>query len=313
MSTKPGGLGRGLASLIPDTKKDSTIKQQARQVWSGPAGSDDVTASAAPVVSSGVAHIEVSKIKANPYQPRTQFDHNKLEDLIASIKEHGILQPIVVSPTDDGYELIAGERRLRAATFLEFTQVPALIRDVTKQQQLELSLIENIQRQELNPIEEALSYKRLHDEFNIKQEDIGNRVGKSRSKIANMLRLLTLPDDIQNWLRDGKLTTGHAKVLLELESPQKQLVLAKKIMRQNMSVRDTSVNVKEMKGVAVKTHIRKAQDPKIKHQEKVLQSLLGTKVLIADKLGKGKVTIEYYAPEELDALIERLSHPDDLG
>lgn len=317
MSVKPG-LGRGLASLIPDSKKQDTIKQQARSVWNGVANDDKPKSvpvteeKSSRVQENQIQQILVKKITANPYQPRTQFDRASLEELMASIKEHGILQPVVLAPVADGYQLIAGERRFRSAQFLEMETVPAIVRDVTEQQQLELSLIENIQRQQLNPIEEARSYKRLHDEFNIKQEDIGNRVGKSRSKVANMLRLLSLPEEIQEWLRDGKLTVGHAKILLELDSPSKQLTIAKKILRQNLTVRDTNVTVKEAQGVSVKGHIRKAADPRIKSKEKTLQSLLGTKVSISDSGGKGRITIEYYADEELDALVERLGQLDDL-
>ncbi len=321
---KPTGLGRGLASLIPDTKSNETkptdqkINQKAKAFWSGGVNESAVKVS---VVANdnhsqsdsniSLLNIPLASIEANPYQPRKNFEQSALDDLVASIREHGILQPLVVVPNGDGYQLIAGERRFRSAQILQLETVPVIVRDVTEQQQLELSLIENIQRQNLNPIEEARSYKQLADEFSLSQEDIAKRVGKSRSKVANSMRLLQLPDEVQRLLMEEKITEGHGKLLLELDSPEKQIALAKKIVRQNLTVRDTGTTVKKQKGINNAT-TTKSKDPRIQAWEKKLESSLGTKVSIVDRNNKGKIEIEYFSNEELMALIERLSDVDDF-
>ena len=325
---KPTGLGRGLASLIPDTNinKDKSpaekINKKAQEFWSG---SVDKSAVKVSVVSDdgnnkpisnndelSLTYVPINSIVANPYQPRKNFEKNSLDDLITSISEHGILQPLVVVPSDNGYQLIAGERRFRSAQILNLDTVPVIIRDVTQQEQLELSLIENIQRQNLNPIEEAHSYKQLADEFGLPQEDIAKRVGKSRSKVANSMRLLQLPDEVQRLLMEEKITEGHGKILLELDSPEKQIALAKKIVRQNLTVRDTGTTVKKQKGINTNITTVESKDPRIQAWEKKLESSLGTKVSIVDKKDKGKIEIEYFSNEELMAMIERLSDVDDL-
>ena len=309
MAKHSGGLGRGLASLIPD-KKDDKIVTQAKNLWGGSQEQIE-TASAAGEDLAAITFVPLGKIAANPYQPREHFSHGSLEELISSIKEHGILQPLVVAPKDDGFELIAGERRLRAAQFLELDKVPVIIREVTEQEQLELSLIENIQRQNLNAIEEARAYQRLIDEFNLTQAEVAQRVGKSRAKVANTLRLLHLPAEIQAWLAEGKLTEGHAKILLEVDNPKKQLTIAKRILRQQLTVRDTKEVVTSAKGIKVKEHTRSSNRGKYKTWEDNLQSVLGTKVSIDDKKGKGRIMIEYYSEEELRDLVDRLSRLDD--
>lgn len=293
---KQFGLGRGLASLIPEKKEEKTSAH--KEVVSE---SSDVLADLKGIT---IYEIPTAHITANPYQPRKHFDHSQLEELIASIKEHGIVQPLVVAPYDEGYQLIAGERRLRAAQFLELATVPAVVREASEQERLELSLVENVQRQDLNPMEEAVAYQRLLDEFNLTQEEVAKKVGKSRPKIANILRLLRLPLEIQKWIAGGQLTEGHAKILLEIDNPAQQLVMAKKIIRSQLTIRETARFVKT---VAVKGHTQHIKDAKLKSQEKILQSYLGTKVHILDTKGKGKVVIEYYSQEELQSLIERLT------
>lgn len=310
MAKKIGGLGRGLASLIPD-KKEDRITAQAKNIWSGGQVSGTGQGSVAQDDIEAITFIPLNKISANPYQPREHFAHGDLEDLISSIKEHGILQPLVVAPKGDKFELIAGERRWRAAQFLELDKVPAIVRDVTEQEQLELSLIENIQRQNLNSIEEARAYQRLIDEFNLTQEQVAKRVGKSRAKVANTLRFLHLPAEIQQWLAEGKLTEGHAKILLEIDNPKKQLTIAKRILRQQLTVRDTKEVVSNSGSVKVKSHVRQMGSGKYKAWEDNLQSVLGTKVHIDDKKGKGRIVIEYYSDEELRDLVDRLSRLDD--
>jgi len=320
---KPIGLGRGLASLIPDNKNNQTdqISKNAQAFWSGVKTNDVDTNIKVSVQSEDklqnnkniVQEIPVLNIIANPYQPRHDFEHNALNDLKDSIRVHGILQPIVVVPHKDGYQIIAGERRFRSAQELGLTTVPAIVRDnISQQQQLELSLIENIQRQNLNPIEEAMSYQRLAAEFNLGQEDIAKRVGKSRSKITNSIRLLNLPDKVQDMLRQGKLTEGHAKVILELDMPEKQLALAQKIVRQNLTVRDTSDTVKVAKGVNVKIRTKVNQDPRFRSWEQKLESSLGTRVNIIDKKGQGKIELQYFSNEELMGLVEKLTDLDEF-
>lgn len=307
------GLGRGLASLIPDKKNTADkISQQAKQAW-GVNATRAVSEQNSQTDSLAVIEfLSIDKIDVNPYQPRQSFSHSGLEELMASIKEHGILQPLIVAPQGDKYQLIAGERRLRAARFLELDKVPAIIRPVSEQEQLELSLIENIQRQDLNPLEEAQAYQRLITEFNLTQEEVGQRVGKSRSKVANILRLLQLPVEVQVWLSEGKLTESHAKILLELDKPHKQITLAKRIMRQKLTVRDSEQALKHFKEIKVKGHSRQLSESKYGIWEKNLQSVLGTKVRIEDRNGRGQVVLEYFSEEELRSLVERINQLDDM-
>lgn len=314
MANQTGGLGRGLASLIPD-KKDEKISAQAKNFWSGrkesvSAGSEQTQLGSENL--EAISFVPLEKIKPNPYQPRQNFSHSELEDLMNSIKEHGILQPLVLTAKGDFFELVAGERRFRSAQFLEMEKVPAIIRSVTHQEQLELSLIENIQRQNLNPIEEARAYQRLLDEFNLTQEEVAKRVGKSRPKVANTIRLLNLSAEVQEWLAAGKLTEGHAKVLLEIDSPAKQATVAKRIMRQQLTVRAAESLVDSSGGEKYKKKILHFTDSNYKTWEKALQSALGTKVNITGQQGKGKIIIEYFSEEELRAMVERLGNTDDL-
>lgn len=311
MAKNKGGLGRGLASLIPDKKNEDKIAAQVKNFWSGNQAAVSSTQQEGNNNIETITFIPLNKISANPYQPREHFSHSNLEELINSIKEHGILQPLVVAAKGDEFELIAGERRFRAAQFLELDKVPAIIRDVTKQEQLELSLIENIQRQDLNAIEKARAYQRLIDEFNLTQAEVAQRVGKSRAKVANTLRFLNLPAEIQQWLAEGKLTEGHAKILLEIDSPKKQLTIAKRILRQQLTVRDAKNVVDSSKDIKIKGHIRQLSQRKYKAWENNLESVLGTKVNIDDKKGKGRIIIEYYSEEELRDLVDRLSRLDD--
>ncbi|MGB0756977.1 MAG: ParB/RepB/Spo0J family partition protein [Patescibacteria group bacterium] len=321
------GLGRGLASLIPDApkpeKKEQKIADRASKAWGGvnvpvsTGDSDTATTKAeskevqAPSKNQ-VVDIPVELIDANPYQPRKTFEEQALDDLVASISTHGILQPLVVVTRGDRFELIAGERRFRAAQKAELTHVPVITRDVPEQEQLELSLIENIQRQNLNPIEEAESFTQLGDEFSLSQEEIAKRVGKSRSSVANTMRLLQLPQEVKQYVRDGKLTEGHAKVLLELDSEAKQVALAKKIIRQQLTVRDTTATVKEVTGKS-SPQKKSATDGRLHAWEQKLQALYGTKAHIKDTKGKGRVELEYFSNEELMALLDKLTSVDDLS
>ncbi len=300
---KKFSLGRGLGSLIPDGKNEEFEQPMTVD------GIDDLVST--PIeVDSPLAHqqkieyIDPKKIVTSHYQPRQLFENTALEELVNSIKEFGILEPLIVSPLSGGaYKLVAGERRLRAAKILGLKSVPVIIRTVSEQQRLEISLIENVQRRDLTPLEEANAYKKLIEEFNITQDELAKKVGKSRSKIANSLRLLNLPAEVQALLGSGRITEGHAKVILELATPQEQIIMARRVAEQNMSVRD----------VEKKVAIRKRKNkPAVELNEKLqilqdeLRRIFKTKVYIKPKKQGGLIEIEYYSDEELNNLIDRL-------
>lgn len=279
-------LGRGLGSLIPQKQS--------------------YTAEVLPTARQEVVDVPVEKIQPNPRQPRTHFSASELEDLMSSIKEHGILMPLVLTKRGDGYELIAGERRLRAAKMLGLKTVPAVVRTATEQEKLELALIENIQRQELNALEEAFAYRALMDEFNLKQEEVAKRTGKSRSGIANTLRLLDLPGPMQAALREGKLTKSHARTLLAESNPKKQQALFEAMLRGEVTVRAAEFAVSAHKRTAPGGGGRRV-DPNIAAHEKRLQEILGTKVEIRERGGKGQITLHFYSKDDLLDLLHRLS------
>ena len=285
--TKTTGLGKGLSSLIPP-KIDKRIFNKDSRVLAA---------------EELVVPVPIAKIKANPHQPRSDFDHESLEELTNSIKEHGILQPLILTSADAGYQVVAGERRLRAAKLLGLKTVPAIIREVKEQQKLELALVENIQRQNLNPIEEAVAYQRLIDEFNLTQEAVAKRVGKSRSAVTNTLRLLTLPTEIQKALIRGKINYSLARVLVGLPVEQR-LNFFQKVLRQDLTVRAIEGQARK---VAVKRHFRQAKDPNLAALEENLQTALGTKVTIKKSGETGQIIIEFYSAEELGDLVSKIS------
>ncbi len=291
---KPFILGKGLSSLIP---KKTPITNQPQVT----------TPAAVPVIDTGetVKQIPINKIVVNPEQPRQHFDHGNLEELVASIKVHGILQPLIVSPHGmDQWQLITGERRWRAAKILGLAKVPVIIRDASQQQKLELSLVENIQRQDLNPMEESRAYQRLHDEFNLTQEEIAKKVGKSRPQIANTMRLLELAPEIQQAIEQGTITLGHAKVILSLESRKEQEKFFRSILREGLNVREASWGAKRIKA----KHLGKpaVQTTELKFFEDQLRSSLGTKVKVRQTGKIIKIEIECYSSEELRAITEKL-------
>lgn len=276
------GLSRGLGSLLPQTPSLTS------QVVSG--------------AKEGLEQVEVRKIKENPYQPRTVFAKDELQDLVASIKEHGIMVPLVVTKSDEGYELIAGERRLRAARELGLATVPALVRTASDQEKLELALIENIQRQQLGALEEAVAYRALTDEFNLTQQQVAERVGKSRSEVANTLRLLELPEGMQEALRSGVITRSHARTLLAEKDPEKQKALFEAMTSGGLTVRQAEARV------ASKVESSAARkDPNMTAHEARLREVFGTKVEIQERGGKGKITLSFYSKDELRDLLERLN------
>lgn len=291
--SKRQGLGRGLDSLIPSKKDRDDIDLSWRK------------AGAAPVdfTEKDPLEVPVSKIKPNPMQPRTDFKRRDLEDLMNSIREHGIIQPLVVSRDGDDYILIAGERRLRSAKMLGLEKVPVVVRQAEGDRELlELALIENIQRSDLNPMERAEGYRNLMEKFGLTQEEAGKKLGKSRPAVANALRLLDLPDEIQDALAEGRITEGHAKAILAFEVPEKQLKLFKRIMADKLSVRETEGSVKRMKSRGNPTEA----DPNISEKEAKIRDALGTRASIKAKGGRGRITIEFYSPEELKSIVEKI-------
>lgn len=294
---KPFNLGRGLGSLIP-SKPANPSSSDEKNYWGG--GQDDNKQ------SGGVTQLPLASIIANPQQPREKFDTDALAELTSSIKTHGILQPLVVSPRPDGkYDLIVGERRFRASATAGLKTVPVIIRPVQEQEKLEIALVENIQRQNLNPLEEAKGYLRLHDEFNLTQDDIAKKVGKSRSQVANTIRLLDLPVTIQQALWEGKLTVGHAKVILSLETPAEQEKFFKLITAEGLPVRLAEAKAASLKNRPA-ANAKAVTTPQIRDWQERLQRQLGTRVKISQVQGKGKIEIEFYSLADLEAIISKL-------
>lgn len=301
------GLGRGLKALIP-----TAPKKQVQEDSAAPAPVSAPVVSAAPVapaVPAGdvVQHLPLERIVPDPKQPRKHFDPHNLEELASSIKEHGILQPLVVTPAgpDGKHTLIAGERRLRAATNLGLKKVPALVREVKEQERLELAIIENVQRADLNAIEEAAAYQRLMHEFNLTQDEVAKRVGKSRPTVANMLRLLDLPAEVQQAIADGKISSGHAKILASLDRPEEQKAYLERILKHNLTVRELEEQTKTVR------RVHKPATPKFdpirEAQEELLRERLGTKTLIKKSGDKGQIIIHFYSQEELKRLLNELT------
>ncbi len=275
-------LGRGLSSLIPGASNAS--------YWSG---------DAAKKSGERIERIPTNRIVVNPHQPRERFERQGMEELVASVKEHGILQPLILTETPRGYELIAGERRLRAAKLANLREVPAIIRSATNQQKLELALVENVQRQDLNALERAKAYQRLVDEFSLTQDEVAKKVGQSRSAVANILRLLHLPSEMQAAIAEGQLSEGHAKVLLGIADLKARQQLFKKILEEGLSVR----SVESEKKTSVRGHTRKQADVETRAREARLREALGTKVTIKPAGKGGNITIHYSDAEELEGIV----------
>lgn len=275
-------LGRGLGSLIPQKKS--------------------FTEAVLPGVTSAVHDLDPALIRPNPHQPRVLFDPEELEDLAASIKQHGILVPLVVTRAGGAYELVAGERRLRAAKMVGLSTVPAIVRDADEQQKLEWAIIENVQRQELNAVEEAYAYRALLDEFNVTQEEVARRVGKSRSAVANTVRLLDLPEEMLRALQEGQMTKSHARALLSETDLKKRAALFADIQAGRLSTRvleqQTSGRLQKRGG----TH----RDANLLAQEARLREKYGTRVTIAMRGGRGSLRFDVYSPEDLQELVRRL-------
>lgn len=265
------------------------------------AGSDRVS-----YADAQIQEIEVAKIAPNPFQPRKVFEPAALRELADSIKEHGVIQPLVVTRTPVGYELVVGERRFRAAQLAGLVKVPAIIKEaMVDQTKLEVALIENIQRRELNPIEEAQAYERLMKTFSMTQEQVAKKVGKSRPAVANTIRLLNLPAEIQRGLIEGKITEGHARAILGLVDPDRMLLMYKQVLEQGLNVRQVEIRVREL---SVKKHMdAAAPDPKLMAIETELRGQLGTQVRIQRQGKGGRITIEFFSDEELEEIVHRMA------
>ncbi len=258
--------------------------------------------------------IDIERILPNSQQPRKSFDEEGLNDLANSIRVHGVVQPIVVRPLEDGFfQLIAGERRWRASQRAGLTRVPAVVRESGEHDALEIALIENLQREDLNPVEEAQAYERLITDFGLTQEEVARRVGKNRTTIANMLRLLRLPPEVQDWLRENKLTTGHAKALLSLNDLSAILDAAKKIIQGNFSVRQAETYVTrqankdhEHKDGSAGSEGKDTEDPNVRAAIHALEEVVGTKITIQEHGGKGKIELHFFSQEEMNRLYEGL-------
>ena len=292
---KSRGLGKGLDSLIPVGNAEGKGKIGINSVPASEEKPDKM--------------VKITMVEPNRDQPRHKFDEEALNELADSIKQYGIISPIIVQNRKDHYEIIAGERRWRAAKIAGLKEIPVIIKNFTEQEIVEISLIENIQRENLNPIEEALAYKRLLTEFHLKQEEVAQRVSKSRTAVTNSMRLLKLADEVQQMIIDESLTTGHARALITIEDENQQIEIAKKVVNEKLSVRDIEKLVKDLN----KPKKEKKESKQLKNdfiyqdiEEKLKQSL-GTKVTVSAKEdGSGKIEIDFYSSEELDRILDLL-------
>ena len=292
------GLGKGLDSLIPSAAVESKKKE----------GKNDSVEVAKSENKGPETIVKITKVEPNRKQPRKNFDEDALQELADSIKQFGLLQPILVQDRKDYYEIIAGERRWRAAKLAGLKEVPVIIREYTEKEIVEISLIENIQREDLNPIEEAQAYKRLLEEFNMKQDEVAERVSKSRSAVTNSIRLLKLSNEVQQMLIDDMITTGHARALLSIEDKELQYSLAQRIFDEKLSVRDVE---KIMKSLQKPTKPKKMSDKTLmaiyQDIEEKLKTKLSTKVSVTSKGdGAGKIEIEFYNHEDLDRILDMI-------
>ena len=288
-SAKKARIGKGLDALIPSGGVNKTTEKPSKVAD-----------------KDGVVNVKISKVEPNREQPRKNFDEDALQELAESIKQFGVLQPILVQERDDYYEIISGERRWRAANIAGLKEVPVIIRNLTEQEIVEIALIENIQREDLNPIEEAQAYKRLLTEFNLKQDEVAERVSKSRTAVTNSMRLLKLSDDVQQMVIDEMISTGHARALLAIEDPEQQYILAQKVFDEKLSVRDIEKLVKNLGKTKVQKKSKEKQLSAIYQEiEETLKGKLSTKVsIVAKENGAGKIEVEFFSHEELDRLMD---------
>ena len=297
MPGKKSGLGKGLDSLIPNKKNDisaSKVEKKQEKENDSP--------------KSGEIMVRINEVEPNRDQPRKDFDEDALMELADSIRLFGILQPLLVQIKKNYYEIIAGERRWRAAKLAGIKEVPIIVKDYTDQEIVEISLIENIQRENLNPIEEAMAFKRLLQEFQLKQDEVAERVSKSRTAVTNSMRLLKLSPRVQQMIIDDMISTGHARALLAIDDEEQQFILANKIFDEKLSVRETEKLVKALKNPKKEVKKEKSEHTFIyENIEEQIKNIMGTKVSVNQKAnGKGKIEIEYYSEEELERIYDLL-------
>lgn len=297
------GLGKGLDSLIPSSGVAKKTTPAAKKTTVN----EKVSTPASAEVKEAEILVSINKVEPNRSQPRTNFDEDALAELADSIKKFGVLQPLLVQQKDNYYEIIAGERRWRAAKLAGLKKIPVIIRDYTEKERVEIALIENIQRENLNPIEEALAYKRLLKEFNLKQEEVAERVSKSRTTITNAMRLLKLDEHVQQMVIDEAISTGHARALLAIEDPEKQHELANQIFDENLSVRETEKLIRNLKKGEPEKPVKPAKDIFFMDMEEKMRSAIGTKVTVKNRAkGKGRIEIEYYNMDDLERIYSML-------
>ncbi|OEH91979.1 ParB/RepB/Spo0J family partition protein [Bacillus solimangrovi] len=271
------GLGKGIQAFFPsDAKEDEVIKE-----------------------------INISECRPNPYQPRKVFDDESLEELVESVRQYGVLQPIVVRKSIKGYEIVVGERRFRAAKAAQFETIPSIVRKLTEQEMMEIALIENLQREDLSPIEEGIAYQHLMEQLSLTQEQLAKRIGKSRPHIANTVRILSLPDPIKQMIEHGELTMGHGRALLSLKNKQKLMALAEKVRKENINVRELENMIHRInENVSRETSKKKlTTDVFIKERESILREYFGTSVKIKEHKKKGKIEIEFFSREDLERIL----------
>ena len=306
MAGKKSGLGRGLDALFPEKTVQSkpktvkTVKEEKKVAV-------DTKKSSQQETSNGERMMKISMIEPNREQPRKKFDEDALQELSESIKQYGILQPLLVSDKKDYYEIVAGERRWRAAKMAGLKEVPVVVKEFSTQQIVEISLMENIQREDLNPVEEAMAYKRLIDEFHLKQDEIAERVSKSRTAVTNSMRLLKLDSRVQQMMVDEMISAGHARAILAISDPEQQYNAAMKVFDEKLSVRETEKLVKSILTPTKKKPVvsNPAEDAIYESLEEKMKGITGTRVFIhRKKNNKGKIEIEYYSRDDLDRIID---------
>lgn len=306
MAGKKSGLGRGLDALFPEKTVQSkpktvkTVKEEKKVAV-------DTKKSSQQETSNGERMMKISMIEPNREQPRKKFDEDALQELSESIKQYGILQPLLVSDKKDYYEIVAGERRWRAAKMAGLKEVPVVVKEFSTQEIVEISLIENIQREDLNPVEEARAYKRLIDEFHLKQDEIAERVSKSRTAVTNSMRLLKLDSRVQQMMVDEMISAGHARAILAISDPEQQYNAAMKVFDEKLSVRETEKLVKSILTPTKKKPVvsNPAEDAIYESLEEKMKGITGTRVFIhRKKNNKGKIEIEYYSRDDLDRIID---------
>ena len=292
---RKNGLGKGLDSLIPENKSVKPAVKPEKEEES---------------VKTGEQMLKINQVEPNREQPRKHFEEDALLELADSIKQYGVLQPLLVRKRKDYYEIIAGERRWRAAKLAGVKEVPVIIKEYTEQQAVEIALIENIQRENLNPIEEAMAFKKLLTEFNLKQDEVAERVSKSRTAVTNSMRLLKLGEKVQQMIIDDMITTGHARALLAIDDEEQQYLLATKIFDEKLSVRETEKLIKSLKNPKKQVKVVKTVENAFVYDDlaEKMKRVLGTKVSISPKgNGKGKIEIEYYSDDELERMFEMIT------